>query len=327
MAERPDAAAQRRRNVLLCLVPWGYCVAMTFRYGYDAPYWDQWWKIPIIEKAFEGTLSFGDYWTLINEHRVFFPNLITVPLARLTHWDLRVELALTLVFATLAFGLIAVLFRRADPASSGSGTLWPLPIAAMLVFSFAQHMVWVWSLHMMITLTMLFILLVIVLLGSRTITLPTFGLAAAAAVGAAYSFGAGIVAWPVGLLMLLLAPGLSPRKRAALSLGWCAIAGIAMLVYFIEYETTAANQGAREIVTRPLPLLQYVFTYMGSPLFSYSPASAAVAGILGTLCAGFLVPRLFQDQPSRVLPFIGLMAVGWAVACLTGLKQAHEAAA
>lgn len=51
MAENRDVTGQRRRNVLLCLVPWAYCIAMTIRYGYDAPYWDQWWKIPMIEKA------------------------------------------------------------------------------------------------------------------------------------------------------------------------------------------------------------------------------------------------------------------------------------
>lgn len=326
MADRTDVTAQRRRNVLLCLVPWGYCVAMTIRYGYDAPYWDQWWKIPMIEKAFDGTLTFRDYWTLINEHRVFFPNLIAIPLARLTQWDLRVELALTLVFATLAFGLIAVLFRRADPASSRSGTLWPLPIAAMLAFSFAQYMVWVWSFHMMITLTMLFILILIVLLGRHAITPPAVALAAAAAVGASYTFGAGIVAWPVGLLMLLLAPGLSPRKRAVFSLGWCLIAGIAMLVYFIEYETTPASQYALGIAARPLALMLYVLTYIGSPVFSYSPFLAAMAGTLGVLVAGFVVPRMFQAQRARVLPFIALMAVGCTVACLTGLKQAHEGA-
>ena len=327
MAENRDVTGQRRRNVLLCLVPWAYCVAMTIRYGYDAPYWDQWWKIPMIEKAFEGTLTFRDHWTLINEHRVLFPNLIAVPLARLTHWNLRVELALTLLFATLAFALITLLFRRADPASSGSGTLWPLPIAAALVFSFAQHMVWVWSLHMMITLTMFFILIMIVLLGRNTLNLPAVAFAAAAAVGASYSFGAGIVAWPVGLLMLLLAPGLNPRQRAQFSLGWCAVAGITMLVYFIEYESTPASQSAVDIAARPLALVQYVFTYIGSPVLSYSPFLAATAGAVGLLAAGFLVSRVFRDQRAGALPFIALMAVGGSVACLTGLKQAHEGAA
>lgn len=130
MTDRPDVTSRRRRNVLLCLVPWGCCVAMTIRYGYDAPYWDQSWKIPMIEKAFDGTLRFGDYWTLINEHRVFFPNLIAVPLARLTHWDLRVELALSLVFATLVFALIAMLFRRA--AASISLPILSLSLASSL---------------------------------------------------------------------------------------------------------------------------------------------------------------------------------------------------
>ncbi len=328
MPDSHDVASRRRRNLLLCLLPWGYCVAMTARYGYDAPYWDQWWKVPIIEKAFDGSLAFGDLWTQINEHRVFFPNLITVPLARLTHWDLRIELALTLLFATLLFGLIALLFRRAESADRpGAATLWPLPIAAVLIFSFAQHAVWVWSLHMMITMVAFFTTLVVFLLGRERLSPQSFVLAAAAAIIATYSFGAGIVAWPVGLLMLLLRPGPDMRRRAVGALAWCLCAGLTMLGYFIQYQSTPANQNALDTLMRPLALAHYLLAHIGAPLFSYSPALAATAGALGTLAAALLIWKLFQEERAATTPFIGLMAVAWTVAGLAALKQAHEGAA
>ena len=327
MADGGTAARARRRNLLLCLLPWGYCIAATVRYGYDAPYWDQWWKVPIIGKAFEGTLAFSDLWTLINEHRVFFPNVISVPLARLTHWDIRVELGLTLLFATLTFGLIVLLFRRVGASLRAGGTLWPLPIAAVLIFSFSQRAVWMWSLHLMITMTTLCLVAIVLLLGNRRPTRAGFPLAIAAAVVGSYTFGAGVVAWPLGVVMLSLVPDMGKRRRSMLLAVWMSSAALTMLLYFVAYESTPANESAFVAMRRPLSFLVYVLAYMGSPLFSFSPNAAVLAGLAGLVMGGFLVFHLFRgddDARESALPFVGLMFIGWAVAGLVGLKQVQE---
>ena len=311
-------AKRTRRSLLLCLLPWGYCAAATARYGYDAPYWDQWWKTPLVAKAFEGTLRVGDFWTLINEHRVFFPNLITVPIARITHWDLRVELGLTFGFATLAFCIVIFLFRRSE-------LHWPLPIAAVLFFSYSQHAVWMWSLHLMITMTLLCLVGVVYLLACAPVRMSTLAAAAGLAIVASYSFGAGIIAWPLGVLLLAMRNEVPQRALAIL--GWLGAASFTMIVYFIGYESTPANASAYAAARHPFQFLLYEFAYLGSPVAGFSPACAVVAGALGVLVAGWLAFRLFREAPAARIaarPFWGLILAGILVAVLTGLKQSQE---
>lgn len=110
--------------------------------GYDAPYWDQWWKIPLIVKSFDGTIALADYWTLINEHRVFFPSLITIPLARITHWNLAYELALTLLFGIAVFAVLCrAILTTQNPEDRKQ--VWPIiPLISLLMFSYSQHNIW-----------------------------------------------------------------------------------------------------------------------------------------------------------------------------------------
>lgn len=327
MREGGERVAGRRRNAILCALPWGYCVAMTFRYGYDAPYWDEWWKIPLIEKAFEGTLRLSDMWSLINEHRVFFPNLITVPLARLTHWNLYAELAVTLVFGTLTFALLVAILLRAERALELRGSLWALPMAAVLLFSFSHHAVWVWGLHVMIAMTTFFLVAIVWLLGSPAPGARRLVLAGVAGVLASYSFGAGIVAWPVGLVMLVSSRAWSTRRRGAVAVLWSGAAVLTMVVYFAGYTSTPASRSALDVLAHPLRYLAYVLSYIGAPLFSFSPELAVGAGLIGGGFAVFLLTRVLQGSEALRIaarPYAGIMAIGWCVAGLTGLKQSHE---
>ena len=86
-------------GVFLCLMALGYTL--------DLPRLDQWEFIPFLEKAYNGTLSWHDFWAQHNEHRIVFPRLVFLLLAKLTAWNLYYEVAANLLLGLLIFILIA----------------------------------------------------------------------------------------------------------------------------------------------------------------------------------------------------------------------------
>ena len=66
---------------------------LIYQYGVDMPWGDQWDSTRLLlEKMRAGTLGFADFFAFHNEHRIFFPRLLTLGLAKLTHWNVRAEL-------------------------------------------------------------------------------------------------------------------------------------------------------------------------------------------------------------------------------------------
>lgn len=321
------AASRRGIWAASCLAPWGLCILLTARYGYDVPFWDQWWLLQLIQKTFDGTVSVGDLWITVNEHRVFFPNMVTVALARLSHWNLYFELAFDLCLATATFLLIAWLVLRTEKTCGKRGPLWVLALISVLAFSWGQWRNWTWGLHLIIFMSQFLAVGTILLLAMGKPGRLRFGAACLLAVTATYSFGPGVAIWPTGLAILLY-HGVADRKEGALRAGiWVITAALTMAVYFIEYEATETNQRAIEALLSPVSFAAYLGAYIGAPLFSYSAVAALVAGaawcVLFALSAWALTRN--PDVPKGILtPFWGLALFAFGVAVLTGFKHAHE---
>jgi hypothetical protein len=73
---------------------------LVYRYGVDTPWGDQWDSTRLlVEKMQAGTLGLGDFFAFHNEHRIFFPRVLTFALAKLTHWNVRAELLMIWILA------------------------------------------------------------------------------------------------------------------------------------------------------------------------------------------------------------------------------------
>ena len=281
----------------------------------------------MVQKSFDGTLAVGDLWRLINEHRVFFPNMITVGLARLTHWNIYYELAATQFFAALTFFLVWVAVRRAERRVGVEGSQWVIPVVGLLIFSYTQWSVWTWGLHLMIPMTAALLIAVALLMSDEKVGPRRLGAACALAVVASYSFGAGIMVWPMGACLIGLA-NLKARKGMIVHLSvWCACGALTMAVYFIGYKSTLANQHAMDAFGSPVAFASYVLAYLGAPIVAYHPLLAVGAGLFGIVAFIALLRAQFRAWPDglhAILPFCGLALCGCLIGVLTALKQWHE---
>ncbi len=169
-----------KTSIVLSILPLVFLTLIVFHFSTDLPYWDQWEFVPLLEKSYQGTLSFNDFWVPHNEHRPVFPRLIMLGLARLTNWNIRYELAVNILLAIGIYTVImksiillagdatsrrssrgeAMLFEHAhglesrfdrDEFGKCRKIVWPtlasaaVYTSALIIFSLTQWENWVWG--------------------------------------------------------------------------------------------------------------------------------------------------------------------------------------
>ena len=334
-----DVKARRylRWCVLLAVIPIAYCCGLTILYGYDIPYWDQWRKVPLVIKAFEGTLTLGDCWALNNEHRVFFPNLLMIPVALVTQWTIGYELILTILFMLTAYGyIIRVMLRDASNAVRQHLYLL-IPVFSLLMFSFSQRAIWVWGLRTMIPMALLAMLIAIRHLIADEMRARDFAIAVACSFFASYTFGTGIVLWGVGFVVFIV----RIYRRQSKSLGWlalwCASAAVCMWIYFWGYASIGTESTAQSVLTHPVAYAGYILGYIGGPLVpyhgtggfmeSYHAPIAVLTGVLGIALGVHALRLAARNEQYNTLGIrfaCALLVLAIGCAMLTGLKQWPE---
>src|SRR5574341_1119713 len=83
----------------LGIIPACLLSILIFKFSVNVPFWDQWWFSEMYAKFSNDDLSFEYLISQANEHRLFFPRLIFLALAFLTHWDVRFEILVTFILA------------------------------------------------------------------------------------------------------------------------------------------------------------------------------------------------------------------------------------
>lgn len=247
-----------------------------FRYSVDVPYWDQWNFVDFLRTTDDG-VSWGELWAPHNEHRVLIPNVVLLVLARLTHWNVRAEIAL--VHALLGVRLLivlAVVWWAGRRAKQATWACVPLLAAFLLTRAQAENFMWGWQVTL--ALGALFTLLCCLVLVDGG---PgRFALAALLALASQFSFASGVVLWPVGAVFIMLQSGLTRRKKLIRAAVWLAIGAVATFFYnrHLPYSPK----------TMPVTfsgLVEYSVKFLGAPLAPIRLAPAQLvawrAGIAG----------------------------------------------
>jgi hypothetical protein len=313
------------------LVPFGYLVLMVAKYGVEVPFADQWELVPVLEKSYRGDLTLSDLWAQHNEHRIFFPRLIMVGLARLTHWQIRCELALNIVLAAVLLAILVWQIKRTARALGASELDWALPITSLIVFSMSQFDNWLWGWQMQMLLSVLAVTGAIVLLASEALDFKKFIGAAVLGFVATHSFASGIAIWPVGLLLILTEPSSRAAriKRAAV---WSLLSTAAIASYLIGYQKPAKHPAMTVAFTRPLEYLTYILKYLGSFCAQYGNAAAlpdgALAVVFGLVALAILAWAAWsliwraKAQARALHPYLAFCAFSILSALLTGIGRA-----
>lgn len=313
------------RRILTVLPPL-FLIYWVLKYKVRVPQSDDWGFIRLIEKSYQGTLTFRDLWAQHGAQRQFFPKALLIFCVHWTHWDVTFLLLLNVTLAVGTFAVLAYQLRAASKSVGDPEILWLLPILSVFLFSASQYENWSWEGRVGKLLALWSIITALVVLA----TPPFFHWAKVhwawmLGVLATYSYSTGLVLWPLGAWVLSNNSFRdAAEKRRALSL-WTVYGGIVILLYFYKFHSPPGFETHRvSLLEQPSAYLWYVLSYLGTPLWSHHLLGAVWASLFGLGVFAVMCRELRRQRSGtfQVLVFyvsLGLFSIGSAL--LTGVGR------
>jgi hypothetical protein len=288
------------------------------RYAVDVPWWDQWDFVQLL-RVFSTEDASGHLqalWDQHNEHRILFPRLIFLGLARLTGWNVVAEMYFSLFLSFLALIGLGLIYRKAV-----RGPLWGFVPLAWLMFSLGQWQCILWGWQLQFYLQVLATVFALYLLSVGT--WRTLFCAILCGVVASFSLSAGLLVWPTGALLLALLR--AEKRRMALWL----VSGISVVsAYFIDYTSPGHHPTLAAGIGAPLSLLDFFLANVGASLGGgILDLSMVMGACLVILVAILLVSRVQRRprvgislSPSDAVP-ISLVVISFLTSAVITLSR------
>jgi hypothetical protein len=299
---------------LATLVPPAAALAFILAFAVDAPHIDDWTLLPVIANAHAGSPELTDYWALHNEHVVLFPRAVAAALSLATGWDLRMQIVASFAFfcGTLAFA--GVVLRRVPGMSP-----WALPVASCFIFSLHTTDNWLWASQLYAAMALFGAVGAFALLGADRVGTGRVLAATALGIVASWSFLSGMIAWPIGVLVLLAREQPSGTARVRALLIWCAGAALAVGVPAVVF---GPKGDWGKLGGWSWDLVDFVARYLGAGVVG-PDADARVSRVVGGAAHAAIVALLLRapfrdrERPARLaLAAIGALglAAGYMIA-------------
>ncbi len=308
--------------LLLAVVPAAATAVVTMRFMYHVIYWDHWANISLIKEFLSGTLTLRDLMWQQNEHRLIFPRILMLCLIPWTHWDLRYEVACSLLFAGgtwLTYSL--TVFR--DKSFFPRPALWSAPLFfSLFVFSWRQYDNWMSAISNAYFLYGMASAAALYLLTAPVLRQRNLWIAGVLGVVGSGTFLPGLFIWPAGGLALLMREMPPPQKRRICLSAWLAAGFVTTACFLNGYVKPSYHPDLNFGFHDPSLWLRYFFNFLGGA-FTDHYELAGLLGLLGFLffgaasvflfCTGGCSRRLLA---AAMMP--GVMALMTAAACAVG---------
>ena len=324
--ERPVVVSPvRSLNLILwflAIVPAALIVRLISEYGVNVPFGDEWSLVPLFAKWNDHQLTFADLFRQHNEHRILFPKLIYIAFAQLTHWNLRAEMLFSVFLCAITSACIYGLLRQTVGGSSRRRlAIWV--ICNLLIFSPSQAENWMWGFQLAMFIPTVCLVAILLILHVPKINAIRLAGAIALAFIAAFSFGSGLLIWPVVGLYLFLR-GTDKRWIWA----WIAAFILTAGLYFVRYESLAPPGG---VPAGPVDYVIYFLWFNGNALGQLPiHYRLIVTGFIGAgaivIYFGTVAAFLRARGPAlrTAVPWMALATYALGSALLTTYSRVHE---
>lgn len=314
----------QRWILILVFLPILLLIYMILKYGVNVPFGDQWDFIPLIEKSYIGTLTFGDFWAQHNEHRLIFPRLIMLALSRLSRWNIFHELWVNIILALAIFKILTMLIYETFKGAK-INNFWFIPVISVMIFSLNQSSNWLSGWQMQIFLNILATVGGIKLLSAARIKWPSLISAIILGIVATYSFANGLLFWPIGFFMITTSKGQNLYKKMIL---WASIWFVVYFSYLWGYSKPYNHPSLWVFIHNPVNFLLYILVYLGRPVTAFAQTNVGQAQLAGFLGLVFLILSLIVLGRARnvtfqlIKPYIAISIYALASAIITALGRA-----
>jgi hypothetical protein len=309
-ASTPLLAAISKKNrhralFVLALVPALFLFGWINQYAVNIPFGDEWAMIPLLTKSYGHQLAFWDLYAQHNEHRIVIPKLVFIAFAHLTGWNLLDEMFFSVALCVGTSAGIYVLLRRTLAAADSERVLlWGA--ANLLIFSPAQVENWLWGFSLQVFIPNFCLVMALVVLTSAYHWWLKFGAAVVLIAIATFSFGGGILLWPLIAIFLLL----RGEKKSHVA-AWLLVFGIVAGVLFIGYQRRPSPQPT---TGNWLDYPGYFFAFVGGALVREREGpfllTAIVTGALAVAIYGAIAAQLLKRRGEALANAAPWLALG-----------------
>ena len=317
---------------LLASIPLGYLIHWVNKYMVEVPYYDEWNFIPLWEKSFQGTLTFYDLWEpYCGQVRIFFPKVITLVLVRISGWNIAYEIAVSILLAVGTFLLVVRQTNLTAKSLSIRGVRWIMPVISLIFFSMSQQENWLWGNELTYYLAVFCVVASIFLILNPGVRWWRVLLALFLVFVAAHTSPHGLVFLAISWSALMFLPEIRRVKRLVFII-W--VIGSVAIIYSYLHGISNSTSYAVTILKSPLASIDFIFTFLGSPLFTYGfptagflKTAALISGITGSSSVIFLSWFLVKVRRVKLyilVPYLSmaLYSVGGAILTCMGRLDA-----
>lgn len=318
--------------VMLSTIPAIAILALILRYGVNVPYYDQWdCEGKLFKKFWEHQLTWRDFWEQHNEHRMFFPKLVYLGLAYVTHWNVIAELVVTWFCVCVVSFSVYRMYRNAQ-GPIGPGKMIPFIAANILIFTPACAETWLWGISVANVIPMACIIGAMAIACSGVRANLRWGLCALLAIIATFSTASGLLCWILCAPLLFLRQNLSvayggnesvtrPGFRLTHIVAWGCGFALTTAIYFYHYTRPAPHPPPGDAFKHPIDALLFLLLYQGNAItfasaaINYLLAARIVGGVmiaLALVSAVYLTIR-WRDKPLRDRALIWLMLAAYSI--------------
>jgi hypothetical protein len=300
-------------------------IFLVLRYSVAIPMLDDWEMVPLVTKAHTGGLTFNDLFEQQQEARTFFPKLLFIVLSTGKYWDSRNEMMLSVLLCCLtALGIYQL---AAKSGLSGRAKALAFLLGVLLIFSPAQHELWLLASGFASFVPALCIVWGLCVIRSRFSLATKFGLCAGLAFFASFTLSNGLLAWGLTFPVLLATHG-EPRWKRWLGF-WLLATAACAAIYFWHFQ---APQDLPPFAPRKsiLDYWRYLAAFLGSGLgragnehplaVSITSGTVLLLGYFASL-GHFIFRCRDREYCVRVAPWIALGGYSIGSGCLAALGR------
>ncbi|MDV2992023.1 MAG: hypothetical protein N4J56_001677 [Chroococcidiopsis sp. SAG 2025] len=260
------------------LIPPAVTLSFIAIFSVNAPFWDQWSLVALLEKITTSKASFVDFFAQHNEHRILFPKVIYIGLAFFSKWDVRYESYFSVFLVainSLVFYKISTLNAKKNLSISKHLTN---ILTCVLLFSIVQYENWLWGFQLAWFLVNTCLAIAVLIISLSNNYPKRLYLAVIPCFIASFSLAHGLLTWLAVIPSIVSIKGNARQKKTRITI-WLLLFLINFVAYFINYHKPNHHPTTLFFLKNPLATLHYFFTLLGTPLI-YKAILPTLAGII-----------------------------------------------
>ena len=247
-------------SLALSAIPIIFLIVLVCKYATNVPYWDQWDITYLFEKFYKSELTFSDFWRQHNEHRLVFSKLLFLGLGLLSKFDVRWEIATSIILSIVIFLLIIWHISKNKEnlnVKNNHRLLWI--VFSTFIFSLSQSENWLWGFQLPWFLNVLAVVAAAFILSNYKINFFTILLVTVCSIIATLSLSSGILIWLIVLFFLIVYQIKAVKKLSvAIFLFWVVVSASVFLLYLHGFERSSGLPSLFSFLESPLEFGLYI---------------------------------------------------------------------